>query len=843
MVWCVMRFAFLFLFLFRTLMTMICLSLLANFSWTGQRRRSVHVPVWSCVLSHSMFDLVVHSLRFNNDPEMKRKWSTRNFEFDEYHPPMLDSDVDLDFYTRLQIIMTNHKFSWHQRECTLSESLSSECTYDDSVFSFSSWHELLIGFFFPDKLLLILHSYQELELLSFLFNIFVILFIYVSPVVLLQCRLVEHEKISEISGNVRITFFILGFVVVSLRWVSPHDPDVGIRKTGERLEVIRTYLRTRFEVLFVWCDFGCLSQQVKDIDGRVLETLSGEDTEYFKKTLTHINLLFPAHQGAHLAWHGVPHHVLMPLRNLSCVPQISRQLLVARGIRRRRLRETARNLFQASREGWSGHRGHPEKNAHAAMGQDPRRELQEDAGGWHQGHQPLWQASAAGLAQLNCQTQWKFGRRWSALRARRRRSSAELQSTEGTMSHSLCPSLAYVQRNVHREIGSTGGVERGATPSTNYLPPTPRSIGALHQRGPLSPELQNRLGSESLPAAEYTLELQPCRLRPPLARRIRLSRNSDAWSRHFSQWTSPTAIGPILHRIAPRHTCASAQDAPWICKRCRTRIFSNNKSALQFIHVLLAGRMRRRRNSDTWSRHFSQWTSPTAFGPTLHRIASRHTCASAQDATWIRKRCRTRIFFNKKSSTYTPHQWRRRTCTLSSAWRSAGDSQWSSPAFASSHKPWDPGWFSTRSRVEPDTPTSYHLRSPTRGAVSFARRWCHYLRTVPSGSSFNIECYIIHAVTNIAQMRDLLASSMRDATGLRNIGRDPSLSRKRREVAPAPQSIGERTSWRHRLPPVYALSGVPTNRACQHNKVLFLFECDPGWVHEGFVQVTGCFSD
>ena len=152
-----------------------------------------------------------------------------------------------------------------------------------------------------------------------------------------------------------------------------------------------------------------------------------------------------------------------------------------------------------------------------------------------------------------------------------------MQSTEGTIPHGLCPSPAYFQHNVHREIGSAGGVERGAAPSTSYLPLTPRSIGALHQRGPLTPELQKRLslyremrGSESLPAAPVAPHVSGVNTRVPAlscSSTHRLHAGCAAEGIQtlirtiFTEWTSQTAIHPILHRIDPRHTCASAQDA------------------------------------------------------------------------------------------------------------------------------------------------------------------------------------------------------------------------------------------------------------------------------------------
>ena len=55
-------------------------------------------------------------------------------------------------------------------------------------------------------------------------------------------------------------------VVVSHRWVSPHNPNVGTHETGERLEVIRAFWTEHTEILNVWFEFGCLPQRKKDSD-------------------------------------------------------------------------------------------------------------------------------------------------------------------------------------------------------------------------------------------------------------------------------------------------------------------------------------------------------------------------------------------------------------------------------------------------------------------------------------------------------------------------------------------------------------------------------------------------
>ena len=76
------------------------------------------------------------------------------------------------------------------------------------------------------------------------------------------------------------------------RWVSPHNPYVGTHKTGEQLEAIRAFLRKHTEILYVWFDFGCLSQREEDSSGGVLKDLNLAEEAYFGHALSRVNLLY-----------------------------------------------------------------------------------------------------------------------------------------------------------------------------------------------------------------------------------------------------------------------------------------------------------------------------------------------------------------------------------------------------------------------------------------------------------------------------------------------------------------------------------------------------------------------
>ena len=113
-------------------------------SWLDwHRRRKVYVPVYSCVLSHSMFELVeyVYELSSLRKKEICDESSvctlrvpsgavrvsfhlvrnsnfwTRNAVFDEHSFPKFDADVDLTFLHALRLIRLNHKLSWNQKKC------------------------------------------------------------------------------------------------------------------------------------------------------------------------------------------------------------------------------------------------------------------------------------------------------------------------------------------------------------------------------------------------------------------------------------------------------------------------------------------------------------------------------------------------------------------------------------------------------------------------------------------------------------------------------------------------------------------------------------------------------
>ena len=53
------------------------------------------------------------------------------------------------------------------------------------------------------------------------------------------------------------------------RWNKPHNPDVGstAATTGEQFRAIPTFLEKNVKTEFVWFDFGCLPQKLKDSDG------------------------------------------------------------------------------------------------------------------------------------------------------------------------------------------------------------------------------------------------------------------------------------------------------------------------------------------------------------------------------------------------------------------------------------------------------------------------------------------------------------------------------------------------------------------------------------------------
>ena len=86
-----------------------------------------------------------------------------------------------------------------------------------------------------------------------------------------------------------------GVVVVSHRWVSPHDPDEGRgggTSTGQQLRALRAFLWEREWVKFLWFDFGSLPQKVKNPDNQILKELNLAQALYFRKALKLVNLLY-----------------------------------------------------------------------------------------------------------------------------------------------------------------------------------------------------------------------------------------------------------------------------------------------------------------------------------------------------------------------------------------------------------------------------------------------------------------------------------------------------------------------------------------------------------------------
>jgi len=81
-------------------------------------------------------------------------------------------------------------------------------------------------------------------------------------------------------------------VVVSHRWMSPHNPDVGTTLVGEQFRAIRTFLEQHQWAKFIWFDFGCLPQKLKNADNQVLQDLNIAELFFFKKSLSLVNLLY-----------------------------------------------------------------------------------------------------------------------------------------------------------------------------------------------------------------------------------------------------------------------------------------------------------------------------------------------------------------------------------------------------------------------------------------------------------------------------------------------------------------------------------------------------------------------
>ena len=83
----------------------------------------------------------------------------------------------------------------------------------------------------------------------------------------------------------------VSFLCALSRWNKPHNPDVG-STTGEQFRAIKTFLEKNAKTEFVWFDFGCLPQKLKNANDVILQPLNSAEVAYFKKALSVVNLLY-----------------------------------------------------------------------------------------------------------------------------------------------------------------------------------------------------------------------------------------------------------------------------------------------------------------------------------------------------------------------------------------------------------------------------------------------------------------------------------------------------------------------------------------------------------------------